>query len=165
VRERFGQLEDVTVAYVGDGNNVARSLVEAAPLAGIRLRIATPAGYEPDREAVDAARTAGGDVQVGNDPVAGVRDAGRRLHRRLVQHGPGGGAGSARRDLSSVQVSSELMAHAARHAVVMHCLPAHRGEEITDEVIDGPNSIVYDQAENRLPAQKAVLAELMGGPD
>jgi len=163
MREHFGQLDGLTVAYVGDGNNVARSLVEAAPLANFRLRIASPRGYEPDPTAVDTAIEAGGSVQVSHDPVVAVDEADVVYTDAWFSMGQEAEREARAAIFPPFQVSGELMAHASRQAVVMHCLPAHRGEEITDEVIDGPASIVFDQAENRLPAQKAVLAELMGG--
>ena len=163
MRQRFGQIEGLTVAYVGDGNNVARSLVEATPLAGIRLRVATPPGYEPDASAVAAAREADGDVDVGHDAVTAVRDADVIYTDAWFSMGQ-----EAERDARIVvfppyRVSEELLACAPAHVLVMHCLPAHRGEEITDEVIEGPHSVVFEQAANRLPAQKAILEALFAG--
>lgn len=161
MRERFGALDGLTVAYVGDGNNVARSLVEAAPLAGLRLRLATPAGYGPDSDAIEAARRADGAVEVGHDPLHAVSGADVIYTDAWFSMGE-----EAEREARSAifppfQVTAALVDAAASHAVVMHCLPAHRGEEITDEVVEGPHSVVFDQAENRLHAQKALLAELL----
>jgi len=163
LRERFGQLQGLTVAYIGDGNNVARSLVEATPLAGIRLRVATPPGYEPDASAVAAARAADGTVEIGHDAATAVRDADVIYTDAWFSMGQEAER-EARSDLfPPYRVSEELVARAPAHVVVMHCLPAHRGEEITDEVIEGPHSVVFEQAANRLPVQKAVLEELFDG--
>jgi ornithine carbamoyltransferase len=161
--EHFGHLDGLTVAYVGDGNNVARSLVEAAPLARIRMRVASPAGYEPNAQAVAAAHEAGGTVEVSNDPIAAVRDADVIYTDAWFSMGQEAEREARAAIFPPFRVTKELVAEAARDVIVMHCLPAHRGEEITDEVIEGPASIVFDQAENRLPAQKALLAELLAG--
>ena len=163
MRERFGQLEGLTVAYVGDGNNVARSLIEAAPLAKMRVRVASPTGYEPDEEAVAAAREAGASVEVGHDAFEAVRDADVIYTDAWFSMGQEAEREARAALFPPFQVTSQLVAEASEGVAVMHCLPAHRGEEITDEVIEGPASVVFDQAENRLPAQKAVLAELLGG--
>lgn len=163
MHERFGGLEGLTVTYVGDGNNVARSLVEAAPLARIQLRIASPEGYGPDEHAVAAARNAGGSVEVGHDAFEAVREADVIYTDAWFSMGQEAEREARAAIFPPYQVTSDLVAAASSRVIVMHCLPAHRGEEITDEVIEGPASVVFDQAENRLPAQKAVLAELMAG--
>jgi len=163
MQQHLGHLEGLTVAYVGDGNNVARSLIEAAPLARIRVRVASPVGYEPNAAAVTAARQAGGAVEVGNDPEAAVRDADVIYTDAWFSMGQEAEREARAAIFPPYRVTSDLVAAAARHVIVMHCLPAHRGEEITAEVIEGPASVVFDQAENRVPAQKALLAELLAG--
>jgi ornithine carbamoyltransferase len=162
IEEHLGRLRGLTVAFVGDGNNVARSLVEAAPRAGFSLRIACPPGYEPDQGAVSEAMHLDPEsISVLHDPVEAVTGANVLYTDVWISMGQ-----EAERDRRAAifppfQVSGELLARAASDAIVMHCLPAHRGEEITAEVMDSPQSVVFDQAENRLHAQKALLAHLM----
>jgi ornithine carbamoyltransferase len=152
LRERFSGLDGLPVAYVGDGNNVARSLIEASALTGIDLRLACPDGYRPDVPA-----------QVLDDPEAAV--TGARAVYTDVWVSMGEDADRSRRlvDLGSYQVDPELMALAAPDAVFLHCLPAHRGEEVAAAVIDGPQSAVWQQAGNRLPTEQAALYALTTG--
>jgi ornithine carbamoyltransferase len=162
MEERFDRLEGLCVAFVGDGNNVARSLIEAAPLAGYRLRVACPPGYEPDAAAVAEAGARDGSVEVMHDPGAAVRDADVIYTDAWFSMGQEAEREARAALFPPYQVSADLVAQARSDAIVLHCLPAHRGEEITDDVIEGPHSAVFDQAENRLHAQKALLAELLG---
>jgi len=165
IRERKGDLRGVTIAYVGDGNNVLHSLMLGAAKSGATLRIATPAGYEPAaryRELADrAARESGGVVTLGADPIAAVRDADVVYTDVWTSMGQEQEYERRRRAFMGYQVNAELLRHAKKDAIVMHDLPAHRGEEITDDVLDGPQSAVFDQAENRLHTQKAVLCWLL----
>jgi ornithine carbamoyltransferase len=165
--ERKGpDLAGVTVAYVGDGNNVLHSLMLATALRGARLRAATPEGFEPlarFRELAERrARETGGTVELGSDPIAAVSGADVIYTDVWTSMGQEQEYERRRRAFHGYQVNAALLRHAKPDAVVMHDLPAHRGEEITDDVIDGPHSVVFDQAENRLHAQKAVLCWLMG---
>ncbi|HEX6061240.1 MAG TPA: ornithine carbamoyltransferase [Candidatus Limnocylindria bacterium] len=161
IRERVGSLRDVVAAYIGDGNNVAHSFMLGAAKTGMTLRVATPAGFEPlprYRELADvAARSTGARVTYGQDPVAAVRGADVVYTDVWTSMGQEQEYERRRRAFQGFQVNRELLVHAKPGAIVLHDLPAHRGEEITDEVIDGPQSAVFDQAENRLHAQKAVL--------
>ncbi len=160
LRERFGDLRKLKIAFVGDGFNLAQSWIEAAALAHFELRVACPKGYEPDEAYVDRMRR----EELGlltDDPLAAVKDADVVYTDTWTSMGREKEAATRRRDFRSYQVNRALLKHAKRDAVVMHCLPAHRGEEITDEVIDGPQSIVLEQAENRLHAQKAVMVWLL----
>jgi len=164
--ERKGRdLRGVTVAYVGDGNNVLHSLMLAAALCGARMRAATPAGYEPlprFRELAERrARETGGSLELSSDPVAAVRGADVVYTDVWTSMGQEQEYERRRRAFHGYQVNAELLRHAKPDAIVMHDLPAHRGEEITDDVMDGPQSAVFDQAENRLHAQKAVLRWLL----
>ncbi|GAA4892492.1 ornithine carbamoyltransferase [Stackebrandtia albiflava] len=165
VEEEFGRTAGVTIAYVGDAaNNMAHSYLLAGALAGAHVRVAGPAAYQPDPTVVDAAdrlaRTTGGSVTVLTDPVAAVSGADVVATDTWVSMGQHDGAARLSA-LSEFQVNAELLGHAADHGIVLHCLPAHRGEEITDEVMDGPRSRILTQAENRLHAQKALLAWLL----
>jgi ornithine carbamoyltransferase len=168
VRERAGRLEGQVLAYVGDGNNVAHSLMLAAPPVGLAIRVATPPDYRPDpdvtRQAADAAERAGTELRLLDDPVEAVRGAGFVYTDTWFSMGQEAEAEERRAVFAPYQVNDDLLRAAGPGALAMHCLPAHRGEEITDEVLDGPNCIVYDQAENRVHAQKALLVELLG-PD
>ena len=161
IRERKGPLRKVVAAYVGDGNNVAHSLMLAAGRTGLTLRVAHPDGFAPlarYRElAADAARESGAHLTYGTDPVAAVRGADVVYTDVWTSMGQEQEYERRRRAFQGFQVNAELLAHAKPDAIVLHDLPAHRGEEITDDVIDGPQSAVFDQAENRLHAQKAVL--------
>jgi len=162
IEERFGRLKGLTIAYVGDGNNVARSLVEAAPRAGFTLHVASPPGFEPDSGAVTRAlRLDPEAIVVTHDPSLAAQGA--DVVYTDAWFSMGQEAERERRALifPPFRVTMELLSQAAPHAIVMHCLPAHRDEEITEEVIDGPQSAVFDQAENRLYAQKALLVELL----
>jgi ornithine carbamoyltransferase len=167
VEKKGPQLRDVTVAYVGDGNNVLHSLMLAVVLRGGRMRAATPSGFEPLARFRDLAerraRETGGALALGNDPIAAVRDADVVYTDVWTSMGQEQEYERRRRAFHGYQVNAELLRHAKPDAIVMHDLPAHRGEEITDDVIDGPQSAVFDQAENRLHAQKAVLCSLMEG--
>ena len=160
LRERFGDLGKLTVAYVGDGFNLAQSWIEAAALAGFELRLGCPRGYEPQRQFVERMRQGKSGVLT-HDPVEAVRGADVVYTDTWTSMGQEKEAAQRRRDFKAFQVNRDLLAHARRGAVVMHCLPAHRGEEITDDVLDGPRSLVLDQAENRLHAQKAVMVWLL----
>jgi ornithine carbamoyltransferase len=162
IQERFGHLHGLRLVYVGDGNNVARSLIEAAPLARYSLCVACPHGYEPDVEAVAAARALGGAVEVVHDAPSSVRGADVIYTDAWFSMGQEAEREARAAVFPPFRVSRDLMAQAPEHAIVLHCLPAHRGEEITDEVIEGPQSAVFDQAENRLHAQKALFAALLG---
>jgi ornithine carbamoyltransferase len=166
VEKKGPDLRDVTVAYVGDGNNVLHSLMLAAALRSARIRVATPAGFEPDRRYVDIAerivRESGASLDLGHDPIEAVRDADVVYTDVWTSMGQEQEYERRRRAFQGYQVNSELLRKAKPDAIVMHDLPAHRGEEITDEVMDGPQSVVFDQAENRLHAQKALLCWLMG---
>ena len=166
IRERKGpDLRDVTVAYVGDGNNVLHSLMLCVAKSGASLRIATPAGYEPEARYQELARTAarasGGTIELGTDPIDAVRDADVVYTDVWTSMGQEQEYERRRRAFAGYQVNAKLLQHAKPDAIVMHDLPAHRGEEITDDVIDGPQSAVFDQAENRLHTQKAILCWLL----
>jgi ornithine carbamoyltransferase len=162
--ERRGSLKGLQVAYVGDGNNVAHSLALAAPGLGIDLRFATPDGYEPD-PAIMAEAQAGaptGAIELFRDPREAVHGADAVYTDSWYSMGQESEAEVRAPIFRPYQLNAQLLAEAAPGAVAMHCLPAHRGQEITDEVMDGPASVVYDQAENRLHVQKALLLNLLG---
>lgn len=165
LQEKFGKLKGLNLAYVGDGNNVARSLIFAAAKTGVSLHIASPLGYEIDKHTVEMSererKKSGGDLFLAMDPYRAVRDADVVYTDVWVSMGQEKEQAQRIRALKKYQVNEKLMNHAAKHAVFMHCLPAHRGQEVVDEIIDGARSIVFDQAENRLHAQKAILALLL----
>jgi ornithine carbamoyltransferase len=162
IRERLERLSGVRLAYLGDGNNVCVSLMVGAARFGMRFVAATPKGYEPEANAVAAARRAavqmGGTVELVSDPAEAARDAEVLYTDVWTSMGQEEEAGRRRKDLAGYQIDDQLLSHASPDAIVLHCLPAHYGEEITEEVLYGPHSAVWDQAENRLHAQKALLA-------
>ncbi|MGH2487603.1 MAG: ornithine carbamoyltransferase [Ktedonobacterales bacterium] len=165
IAERFGALSGLTLAYVGDGNNVAHSLVQAAVKMGVSVRIATPRGYEPDATILasataEAAKT-GASVAVTNDPASAVADAQIVYTDVWTSMGQEAEVALRRAVFAGYQVNRRLLALAAPDAIVMHPLPAHRGEEITDEALDGSQAAVFTQAENRLHVQKAILSALV----
>ncbi len=167
LRERFGSLEGLKLAYVGDGNNVASSLMEAGALAGMWVRIAAPPGYGPDGDVVAAARSLaashGGAIEVVEDPRAAVSGADAVYTDVWVSMGEEDEQAERLARLERYRVDGSLMSTAAPHAVFMHCLPAHRGQEVAAGVIDGPQSVVFEQARNRLPTEQALLHTLVSG--
>jgi ornithine carbamoyltransferase len=160
-----GRVTGLKVAFVGDGNNVAHSLMFAGALLGAHVGVATPPGYEPNRDAVLWAirhsMGAGGSCMAGNDPVQAVTDADVVYTDAWASMGQEAEAEKRRQDFAPYQVNAALFARAKPNAIFMHCLPAHRSEEVTAEVIDSPRSVVFQQAENRLHVQKAILLELL----
>jgi ornithine carbamoyltransferase len=162
IRERLGGFEGVRVAYLGDGNNVCHSLMVACAKLGMDFRAATPEGYEPSDEVVGwaraAAQQAGGTVELGHDPRAATEGADVLYTDVWTSMGQDAERERRLRDLAGFGIDDELVALAGERAIVLHCLPAHYGEEITEEVLYSPRSAVWDQAENRLHAQKALLA-------
>jgi ornithine carbamoyltransferase len=164
VREHRG-LEGQTITYVGDGNNVTHSLLLGGAMAGMHVRAATPPGYEPIPQVVgraeELAAEAGGSVEVSNDPRAAAEGSDILYTDVWASMGQEGEHAERVLVLMPFQVNPDLVGRAKPDAIVMHCLPAHRGEEITDEVLDGPRSVVWDQAENRLHTQKALLLWLL----
>jgi ornithine carbamoyltransferase len=167
LQERFSDLKKVRLAYVGDGNNVAHSLMLMAASLGSSISIATPDGYAPDPEVVVAAlaiaNSTGARIEITNDPVLAVTGADAVYTDVWASMGQEQEAGNRAAIFAPYQVNEKLMAHADQGALFMHCLPAHRGHEVTAGVIDSPRSVVFDQAENRLHVQKAILLLLLGG--
>ena len=160
--EKKGTVEGLKVAYVGDGNNVCNSLIEAAAVLGFNLAVACPEGFEPHTEILENARAAArSEIVILRDPreAAGMADA---VYTDVwVSMGQEHEAEKKKRRFSEYQINSRLLNCAKKDVIVLHCLPAHRGEEITDEVMDGPHSVVFDQAENRMHTQKALLELLL----
>ena len=157
LQECKGRLEGLRVVFVGDGNNVVHSWLLAAEKLPFRFTLACPEGFEPDRGILDSVVSAGADVAVTHDPAEAVSGADAIYTDVWASMGQEAEAGARQDAFAAFQVNRELVARAKDDVVVMHCLPAHRGEEITDEVIEGPHSVVFDQAENRLHAQKALM--------
>jgi ornithine carbamoyltransferase len=164
LRQRLGVLRGRTIAFVGDGNNVCHSLLLTAVQAGISIRVATPAGYAPNAavvaDATRLARLTGATIDVGTDPVAAVSGVDAVYTDVWTSMGAEAEAEERRARFAGFRVDADLLA-GAPGALVMHCLPAHRGEEISAEALDGPQSVALDQAENRLYAQQALLVELL----
>jgi ornithine carbamoyltransferase len=158
IRERFGRFEGLKVVYLGDGNNVCASLMVACAKLGTDFVASTPPGYEPNEEAVRIAREAGGNVELTNDPQAAVEGADVLYTDVWTSMGQDDERERRVKDLAGYGIDAELVARANEDAIVLHCLPAHYGEEITEDVLYGPHSAVWDQAENRLHAQKALMA-------
>jgi ornithine carbamoyltransferase len=165
LQERFGDVKNICLAYVGDGNNVAHSLILTCACLGSSIRVATPPGYEPDEEimtdAREIARQTGASIELLTDPFAAVDGVDAVYTDAWASMGQEHEAELRARIFPPYQVNEELMVAAASHAVFMHCLPAHRGEEVTDTVMDSEHSVIFDQAENRLHVQKAVLHLLL----
>jgi ornithine carbamoyltransferase len=163
--QKFGYLEGVNITYIGDGNNVAHSLMLAATKMGANITVATPEGYKPFPEVVakaeENAKASGSKVRVLTDPVEAVKGADVVYTDVWTSMGQEAEYEARLAVFQGYQVNGELISHAKPTAIVMHDLPAHRGEEITDDVLDGPQSVVFDQAENRLHGQKAVMVMLM----
>jgi ornithine carbamoyltransferase len=157
MREHSGQLNGLKLAFIGDGNNVAHSLINAAARFPIRVAVATPKGYEPTPAIVEKARSLGADVTVVNDPFEAVVGADYLYTDVWASMGQEAEQAKRAKAFASFQINDALLAAAAPGAKVLHCLPAHRGEEITDSVMEGPASVVWDEAENRLHVQKAIL--------
>ncbi len=163
ILEHRGHLEDLKVTYIGDGNNVANSWINLASVIPFSLSICSPSGYEPDKGTLDHAYDRGiSTVQVLIDPREAVKDADIVYTDVWASMGQESETKKRHEIFKSYQVNQELMSYAKKDAKVMHCLPAHRGDEITDEVIDGPQSIVFDEAENRMHVQKAIIVQLLG---
>ncbi len=166
VQERYGRFAGLRLAWIGDGNNTLRSLLHGAVRLGISVAIAMPAGYSLDAETLHLAREAAAashaTVEVTDDPAQAVAGADVIYTDAWASMGQETEAAARRKAFASYQVNTALLAKAPCHAVVSHCLPAHRGEEITDEVLDGPRSVAFDEAENRLHTQKALLAQMLG---
>jgi ornithine carbamoyltransferase len=169
LRERFADLKNVCLSYVGDGNNVAHSLLLTAACLGSSIRVATPAAYEPSAQIVAAAREiaqeTGARIELMNDPHQAVAGVDAVYTDAWVSMGQERETQKREKIFPFFQVNARLMAEAAPHAVFMHCLPAHRGLEATDEVMDSTQSLIFEQAENRLHVQKAILYLLLGGGD
>ena len=167
LQERFGNLKNVTLAFVGDGNNVAHSLLLTGAMLGSHVRVATPKGYQPNAEIVSAAREialgTGATLEVLTDPHEAVAGADAVYTDAWASMGQEHEAQARSLIFQSYQVNDDLMAEAAPHALFMHCLPAHRGEEVTNSVMDSPQSVIFDQAEGRLHVQKAILMLLLWG--
>jgi len=165
IREHRGTLAGVRLAYVGDGNNVARSLCLAAGTVGMNCAVATPSGYGLDKDTLSTARdlaeATGAQLIVTEDPAEAVSGADVVYTDTWTSMGQEEEAEERRRVFSAYQVNDSLLSKANSGAIFMHCLPAHHGEEVTTEVLNGPASVVFDQAENRLHAQKAVLAQIL----
>jgi len=161
IREYFSSTEEIKVAWVGDGNNVCNSLILASGLTGMDLRIATPDGYRPDPAVVERGTLAGGKVSVFNSPEEAVKDAEVVFTDTWISMGDETQQAQRVNAFAGYTVDQALLRKADPDAIVMHCLPAHRGQEITDDVLDGPQSAVWDEAENRLHVQKAVLVNLL----
>ncbi len=163
--DKLARFQGVNLTFVGDGNNVAHSLLVGGAKLGVNVTIACPVGYEPDADVLTIAREAaaesGSRIRILHDPVEAVADADVVYTDVWASMGQEAEAEQRKVVFASYQVNAALMAKARPGAIVMHDLPAHRGEEITDEVMDGPQSVVFDQAENRMHAQKAVLALLL----
>jgi ornithine carbamoyltransferase len=163
--EKWGDLQGRTITFVGDGNNVAASLAQAAIMLGANVRIATPEGFElPEHvcASIESVARLGGTLMTTTDPVIGVSGADAVYTDVWASMGQESETDARKTIFAPFQVNAALMAHAAPDALFMHCLPAHRGDEVTDEVIDSPASVVFDQSENRLHTQKALLAMLFG---
>jgi ornithine carbamoyltransferase len=168
LQQHFGELHGLKLAYLGDGNNVAHSLMEACAIAGIDIAVATPVGYEPDAGITDAATEraalSGAIVQVTHDPLVAAANANAVYTDVWLSMGDSEDERATRTEaLRSYQVNEAVMAEAAADAVFMHCLPAHRGEEVSATVIDGPSSVVLDEAENRMHTAQALLIALLSG--
>jgi ornithine carbamoyltransferase len=169
IRDRFGELAGLTVTFLGDAcANVAHSLVEAAALAGMHVVVGSPPGYEPASDVLDGARlaaaSAGGSVEIVHDPREAVRNADAVVTDVWVSMGQEAERRHRVLDLEPYRVDASIMRLAAPHAIFLHCLPAHRGEEVTAEVIDGPQSVVFDEARNRQPTTQAVLYSVIATP-
>ena len=165
MRERLGNVRGRTLTFVGDGNNVAASLAHAGAMLGMHVRIASPKGYELPASVVQAAESVarhGSTITLTNDPRAAVSGADAIYTDVWASMGQEDESNARARVFAPFQVNGALMAAAGADALFMHCLPAHRGHEVTDEVMDSPASVVFDQSENRLHAQKALIALLMG---
>ena len=167
LQEHFGDIKKVTLAYVGDGNNVAHSLLLTAACLGSKIRVATPDGYGPDSQIVaDAFQIAGetgAEIELFRDPAEAVAGVDAIYTDAWASMGQEHESEKRARVFQPYQLNEDLAAGAARRAVFMHCMPAHRGEEITDAIMDSERSVVFDQAENRLHVQKAILYLLLGG--
>jgi ornithine carbamoyltransferase len=165
IREAKGRLQELALGYIGDGNNVAHSLLFAGSAMGMHVRVATPPGYEPSPRVVERsaeiAAGAGGSVSAGNVVAEAASDADVLYTDVWASMGQESEASDRAGVFEQFRVDRDVLALAKDDAIVMHCLPAHRGEEISAEVIDGPRSVVWDQAENRLHTQKALLAWLL----
>ncbi len=162
ILEHRGHLDNLKVAFVGDGNNVANSWINMAARIPMRLHLAVPEGYDPDEKILANARNAGiSEIVVHRDPVEAVKESDVIYTDVWASMGQEKEAAKRKKIFKSYQVNKELVAKAKPDVKVMHCLPAHRGDEITDDVIDGPHSIVFDEAENRLHIQKAIMVTLM----
>jgi len=165
VFEKSGRVSGLKLAYIGDGNNVANSLIEGALRLGMSISLACPKGYEPNKDVLELARQeskkTGGLIQVVREPEAAAKGADILYTDVWTSMGQESEAEARRKAFEGYQIHRSLLKLAKPSAWVMHCLPAHRGEEITDEVIDGPQAIVWDQAENRLHIQKAILEWLL----
>lgn len=164
IKEKKGRLKGLKVAFVGDGNNVCNSLIAGCSKVGMKIAVATPRGYEPDKAIIaEAMKT--GMLTLTNDPKGAVEDADVVYTDTWVSLGQENEAEQRLQAFKSYQLTEELVGKAKKGAAVMHCLPAHRGYEITNAVIDGPQSIVFDQSENRLHIQKAIVMKLLGAID
>jgi ornithine carbamoyltransferase len=161
LQEHFGRLDGIKLAFVGDGNNVANSLMLTAGRLGVHVAVATPAGYQPDTEIVAQASEMGS-ITVTEDPAEALAGADAVYTDVWTSMGQEAELAERQRAFAPYQVNSQLLALAKPDAIFLHCLPAKRGEEVTDEVMESPRSAVFDQAENRLHAQKALLALLLG---
>ncbi|MBA2265771.1 MAG: ornithine carbamoyltransferase [Chloroflexi bacterium] len=165
LRRHFGRLAGLRLAYIGDGNNVANSLMLAGALAGLDIRIATPTGYAPDTSFVNQARALAarrrGRITIGTDPVEAVTGADAVYTDVWTSMGREAEADERRARFEGFEVNATLLGHAAPHVAALHCMPAHRGEEISAAILDGPRSLALEQAENRRYVQEAVLIELL----
>ena len=166
LKEVFGAVEGLTLAYVGDGNNVAHSLMISGALLGVNIHIASPKGFEPIPSVLEKARSLavrGASIEISNDPYESVRGANAIYTDVWASMGQEEEKLNREMAFKNFTVDSALMSEADNEAIVLHCLPAHRGEEISDEVLESSKSRIFDQAENRLHAQQALLAALLGG--
>jgi ornithine carbamoyltransferase len=162
IKEYKSTLEGRKLTWVGDGNNVCNSMILGCVIVGMEIAVACPDGYEPDDDIVSMAREMGGKVEILRDPIEASTDADVLYTDVWISMGDEEERDKRLSDLADYQINSTLLDVAKNDVIVMHCLPAHRGEEISAEVMDGTHSVVFDQAENRLHAQKALLLKLIG---
>ncbi|ABK14760.1 ornithine carbamoyltransferase [Methanothrix thermoacetophila] len=162
IREHFGYLEGLRIAWIGDGNNVCNSLILASAMLNMRMIVASPRGYEPKGQILERARELGGVPEITAEPSEAAHDADVLVTDTWISMGDEAEEAERLRSFSGYQINQRILEIAGRDAIVMHCLPAHRGQEITDEVMDGPQSVVLEEAENRLHTSKAVLEWMVG---